>query len=310
MMNKVECFKIQLLKSQDNIFDLTSSTPILRKSFSHSLFCLNPTIIEADPFLFVKDDTLFLFYESKKLFSPGVIKMTCTKDLCNWSKPKIVLREPFHLSYPFVFEDNGKIFMIPETGTDNSIRLYIADTSDLTTFSFVKKLLEQPLSDDITINYADSSILKLEGKYYLFTTIQYNGINHLELYVSDSLCGNYNKHPLSPICCGNLYGRNAGSIFQINDLFYRVSQDCIHRYGDNVSVHHITKLTTEDYKEEVVYEKIFSPEVLDGFYNEGGHQFNVVSFRGNMIIATDAKEYICFLLQRIIKKIIRLILND
>lgn len=258
----------------------------------------------------MKDDTLFLFYESKKLFSPGVIKMTCTKDLCNWSKPKIVLREPFHLSYPFVFEDNGKIYMIPETGTNNNVRLYAADNNDLTNFYFVRKLLEQPFSGSITINYADSSILKHEGEYYLFTTVQYKGINHLELYISESLFGEFSKHPKSPICCGNLYGRNAGSIILMNDTYYRVAQDCVHRYGDNISVHHITKLTPEDYKEEIIFEKIYKPEVLDGFYKEGGHQFNVTSFRGRMIIATDAKEYICFLLPRIIGKIRKSISND
>lgn len=306
-MKKTECFKIQILKSNNNTLDIKYATPLLRILHSRNCLSLNPTIIEADPFLFVKDDTLFLFYESKKLFSPGVIKMTCTKDLCNWSKPIIVLDEPFHLSFPFVFEDNGKIYMIPETGEDKSVRLYEAENSDLSQFIFVKNLLNHKELDNITIDYADSCIFKENNKYYLFTSVQYKGINHLELYICDSLNGNFLKHPASPICISNKYGRNAGSIVKFNNTIYRVSQDCEKKYGDNVNIHRIILLTDTEYKEEISVENIYQPNMQNGFYKDGGHQFHTIEFKNNIIIATDAKEYRLFILSKVFNKLIRLV---
>ena len=38
----------------------------------------------------------------------------------------IVLAEPFHLSYPYVFEWQGSHYMIPESGAAKSVRLYRA----------------------------------------------------------------------------------------------------------------------------------------------------------------------------------------
>lgn len=38
--------------------------------------------------------------------------------------PRVVLHEPFHLSFPTVFDWNGRIWMIPETGSDHSLTLY------------------------------------------------------------------------------------------------------------------------------------------------------------------------------------------
>lgn len=40
---------------------------------------------------------------------------------------KEVLVEPIHLSYPNVFEYKGKIYMIPESGHNYDIRLYVSN---------------------------------------------------------------------------------------------------------------------------------------------------------------------------------------
>ena len=75
----------------------------------------------------MKDNELYLFYELQHWDDPGCIAMIKTKDLKVWSKPQMVLKEPFHLSFPFVFEDQGVIYMIPESQEDDSIRLYCAN---------------------------------------------------------------------------------------------------------------------------------------------------------------------------------------
>lgn len=116
--------------------------------------------------------------------------MTSTSDLVHWSKPVVVLKEPFHLSYPWVFEEAGKVYMIPETGQDGSVRLYEATDETFCSFVFSHKLLEQPKNREIRMGYGDSLIYKKDGKYYLMTMLQYSEpVNVLELYVSDKLKG-------------------------------------------------------------------------------------------------------------------------
>src|SRR5262249_34152275 len=41
-------------------------------------------------------------------------------------QPKPVLELPYHLSYPFVFERDGQMWMVPESGANRSVDLYRA----------------------------------------------------------------------------------------------------------------------------------------------------------------------------------------
>ena len=165
-MNKIECFKIQLFTIENG-----KRQSILQiKNDKHTLFS-EPTVIVADPFLFVHDGYFYLFYEQKKLRHNGTIMMMRTDDLKNWSEPVEVLQEEFHLSYPWVFEKDGHIYMIPETCGDRSVRLYEAVNPELTEFRFVKTLIEQD-DDDLDFSFSDSSVVERDGKYYLFTTVR------------------------------------------------------------------------------------------------------------------------------------------
>ena len=257
----------------------------------------NPIIIVADPFLYEHHDELFLFYEEKRLLTPGILRMMHTKDLKSWSEPITVLQEPFHLSYPFVFEDNNKVYMIPETCKAGEVRLYQADNDDLTSFSQVSVLMGKDTVEHVTIDYSDSSVLKHDGKYYLMTTREIDFVNHLYLYVSDNLTGPYSAHPLSPVCASRKFGRNAGSLIQYNGKLFRVAQDCENRYGDNVLLMEVQEMNEQHYREVLVWENIYDTTIP--FYKEGGHQLNIVEYNGRLVIATDAKEYHPFLITRV-----------
>lgn len=252
-------------------------------------YSLNPTIINADPFLFVKNNRLYLFYEEKGLLTDGVLKMMWTEDLKTWSEPVIVLKEKYHLSFPYVFEEDGKVYMIPESALDNSIRLYEAANDELTEFRFVKKLVTAPMDKKITMGYGDSCIYKKDERYYLFTQLCYDdGINTLELFVSNKLDGDYKPHPANPIQNNMKTGRNAGSVMELEDKVYRFAQDCTVHYGDNVNISEIKEISSDTYREDMIQDNIYPSR---GFYVCGGHQLNAVQFKGQWIVATDAKEY-------------------
>lgn len=297
-ISKVECFKISLLECED-IFKISFGNMIKKINNDDNLMA-EPTTIIADPFLFVKNDKLFLFFEKKELYSNGVIAMTYTSDLKEWSEPRIVLKEKCHLSYPWVFEYDNQTYMIPETCGLNSINIYAAN-KDLTSFKFVKTILRDENINRTGFSFSDSSIYRKNGKCYLMTTVNDGEENILKLYVSDSLLGNYKEHRKSPIYIGNKYGRNAGNIFEYKGKLYRVAQDCVERYGDNVHVLEILKMDVDDYCEKVAYEYIIPTDVE--FYKEGGHQFNYIRFKNKNIIATDAKGYKYFLGQRLLHKL-------
>ena len=302
----IECFKIQLLhfKEGGNILDLRQGKSIFKIQCLKPLSMINPTIIEADPFLYNHKGKLYLFYESKTMLLPGVIKMICTTDLVHWSDPIVVLQESYHLSFPFVFEDEGRIYMIPETSDDKSIRLYEAENDDLNSFRFVSELVKDFEVDKWKVSFCDSIIHKKDGMYYLFTSrLNSEGINILELYLSRHLSGKYAPHPCSPIVCSNKVGRNAGRIMEYNGEVLRFSQDCSIRYGDNVSVSRITVLTQNDYREEQIYENIIPTDQC--FYKKGGHHFSAAELDGGIIVATDAKEYHKLIGSRIVNKLIK-----
>lgn len=245
-----------------------------------------PILYQADSFLFVKDKELFLFYELQHWDDPGYISMVKTSDLKNWTEPQIVLRQPYHLSFPYVFEDNGIIYMIPESQESDSIRLYQAN-EDLTDFTYVRTLLQQERKDGIHYNFNDSHIYRKDNKYYLFTSYQKDWTYYQELYMADNLLsGTFERHPSSPICVSNEYGRNGGSLIQYGNKLLRVTQDCHENYGDNVSLMEITQLDEQNYQEQLFMRNVFPK---NNIFIDGGHQLNIVHFQDKYIYATDYK---------------------
>ena len=303
-MQLIECFKIRLLEGElDGVWDVDSMKPIYEIPCDGLSVDGNPVIIVADPFLFVHNDNLYLFYEEKKYRDPGVLKMIRTNDMKTWSEPCIILKEPFHLSYPYVFEDEGQIFMIPETCAAGEVRLYKADNNELSSFSLDSVLLKHDVCEtSVDIDFSDSSVYKhSDGQYYLMTTLCINGVNELFLYISDCIRGPYVEHPMSPIVISQKYGRNAGCLLKRDGKLYRVAQDCVKRYGDNIHLFEITDLSDENYSEALIKENLLDTK-LD-FYSEGGHQLNIAEFKGKTIVALDAKEYNSFFLNRLVGKI-------
>ena len=301
-MEKIECFKIALLQSNENEINKLDFS---NSSIVYSIECArvekaHATYILADPFLLALGDSIFMFYEHKELFKPGVIKMISSTNLKDWSIPITVLEEKVHLSFPNTFLYNGAVYMIPETSSMGEIRLYKAKDCSLTCFQFVKTLLKEEITGDTVFSFSDTDIRYIGGKYFLFTTVNNGKGNELHLYYSDDFFGDYVEHPKSPICIDQRYARNGGAIMEMDGQLYRIAQDCSQGYGDNINILKILDISVEDYKEELVKNNVFP---RSGFYKYGGHQFNCVKYLdGSFLIATDAKEYHYFFLRRLIHK--------
>ena len=285
-----ECFDTLVLAC-DNPFDLRDCKVIKRINSSRNILAFSPVTIAADPFLVVKDDTLYLFYEEYRYRDKGIIKMISTCDLVTWSKPKVVLDEDFHLSYPWVFEHDGQWYMMPETSAVHEVRLYRAVNNQLDRFEFAKAILTHDAEDEFPVmDFCDSSIVNKDGEFFLFTTLNHGKGNELHLYYSDSLDGGYKRHPQSPLIVSDKYGRNGGSLLEHDGVLYRFAQDCDGEYGKNVHLFKVNTISNNQYKETAFQENVLTSHGLSA-----GHQYNFVNFKGKYIVTIDQKRWVPFL---------------
>ena len=80
----------------------------------------------ADPFLFEYNQTLYVFYEAYDLIEQkGKIGYSVIKEY-QASDPVIIIDEPYHLSFPNIFEHEGNIYIMPESSNDYRVKLFRA----------------------------------------------------------------------------------------------------------------------------------------------------------------------------------------
>lgn len=83
----------------------------------------------ADPLLYHRRGKRWLFAEAMDLSTgKGRLEVCELHDDGTADGWRVALEEDFHLSFPMVFDWNGEVWMIPETGSDHSLRLYRCKT--------------------------------------------------------------------------------------------------------------------------------------------------------------------------------------
>lgn len=203
------------------------------------------SILVADPFGVRYEDKHYLFFESEvktKTGYRGKIALASSEDGATWHYEKVVLNEPFHLSYPYVFIWENQFYLIPESRQFRQIRLYRA-----VSFPFHWEL------DTILLKgkrFADNSLFFYNDIWWLFTD---SGNSTLRLYFSQHLKGPYKQHQKSPIRKKDPhYARPAGRVILYQNNPIRFAQDTLPIYGSKVWGFKITTLTTKAYSEEPI----------------------------------------------------------
>ncbi|OOP56072.1 MAG: hypothetical protein AYP45_11205 [Candidatus Brocadia carolinensis] len=199
----------------------------------------------ADPFMLRVDNIWCMFFEvMNKKTNKGEIGLAMSNNEWNWTYQQIVLAEPFHLSYPYVFAWMNDYYMIPESYQTGSVRLYKASKFPVE-WSFVGTLLSGGV-------FLDSSLFYVNNHWWMFTETNPNHkYDTLRLYYADNLMGPWLEHPKSPIITENAHiARPAGRVVLIDGELVRYTQDCYPMYGTQVRAFKITHLTTADYHEQ------------------------------------------------------------
>lgn len=237
----------------------------------------------ADPFLFRHGDDWFLFFEAfNRATWLGEIGVATSRDLAHWEYQRIVLAEPFHLSYPFVFEWEGAQYMMPEVHKTRSIRLYRA-----TQFPVEWTLVHTLMTGD---RFADSTPFRHDGRWWLFTETS-AGMKHdtLRLFHADDLLGEWTEHPMSPVVRDDPHSaRPAGPVLSTPEGLLRFAQDCAPRYGLSVRAFAITTLTPTEYVEHEVPGNPILAASGSGWNEAGMHQVSAVQVEdGQWVAAVD-----------------------
>ncbi|SDM47643.1 hypothetical protein SAMN05421813_11340 [Daejeonella rubra] len=204
----------------------------------------------ADPFVISRNGKYYIFIEEliyKE--NKGYICLIEMDELGNYTEPVKVLEQNYHLSYPFLIEDNGELYMIPESKQNNTIELYKCTNFPL------KWELEKVLMNNIKA--VDSTILFKDNKYWLFCNITQSpgpsAQDELCLFYSDTLISDtWKSHPLNPIVSDFKKSRPAGKLFSYKNKLYRPSQNGLKHYGYGMKINQVIELNETTYKEKEV----------------------------------------------------------
>ncbi|MCB0464008.1 MAG: hypothetical protein R2816_08140 [Flavobacteriaceae bacterium] len=232
------------------LFKLESNKQMSKSFFQFKRLLPPKDRFWADPFIIEKNNKFYIYIE--ELFysdNKGKISLIEMDQEGNYTNPEIVLETDYHLSYPFLIEDNNELYMIPETEENRTIELYKC-------IAFPKKWeLEKVLLSDLKA--VDSTIFKHNNKYWLFTNIhefQGNpGIDELFLFYSETLLeNNWISHPQNPIASNPSFTRPAGNIFIKENRIFRPAQNCSKHYGYGMQIREIVTINETEYEERQV----------------------------------------------------------
>ncbi len=232
----------------------------------------------ADPFLIKEKGCFYVFFEEFFIEKGNGYLCCATLDFKNEKliNKKIILKKNYHLSFPFVFKENNKFYLIPETSKEKRIDLY-----EFISFPYKLKFVKTLLRG---YKAADSVLYKHENIWFLLTNIERtkNDLNSKDLSIFQSkslLNGSFVQKHKNPVVSDIQFARNAGKIIFSDNILFRVSQDCKKRYGHKVNLMKIKKLT-ENHYQEILFRKIEPPNGYIAF-----HTYNVC----DGVIIGDAK---------------------
>jgi hypothetical protein len=159
-----------------------------------------------------------------------------------------VLERDYHLSYPFVTEYEGQLYMIPETAQNGTVELYRCVDFPLR-WRLERVLLQGARCVDATFHRGPD-------RWWMFCNVAAQGSrmfdDELHLFYADSLLGEWTPHRKNPVKSDVRGSRPAGQLYWRNGSLYRPAQVCAPLYGSGLSINRVLRLSTLDYAERQV----------------------------------------------------------
>jgi hypothetical protein len=200
----------------------------------------------ADPFPLEKNGRYFVFFEELP-FAAGKahISMIEVKPDGSASQPQRVLEREYHLSYPFLVEHEGALYMIPESARNNTVEAWRCVDFPLR-WKRERVLLAG-------VRCVDATFHRGEDRWWIFANLASGGTrvfdDELHLFHAAELLGDWQPHPRNPVKSDVRGARPAGRLYWRNGALHRPAQVCTPRYGAGLALNRVLRLTPRDYAE-------------------------------------------------------------
>ncbi|HWM48092.1 MAG TPA: hypothetical protein VNR11_14400 [Xanthobacteraceae bacterium] len=154
-----------------------------------------------------------------------------------------------HVSYPQTVLENGVPYVVPETAACDRPAIFRLDEDSL------RKVADLDIDADAII---DPTLVRHDGRIYLFGNRRREGTAILHLWSAPSLFARFDAHPATPVRVSARGSRMAGAVVTHSGQLFRLGQDCRHGYGDGLLCFRIEALSEREYREAFYAEAAFS----------------------------------------------------
>ncbi len=221
----------------------------------------------ADPFGLWRDGRLHVFAEIYDYRDRiGAIDVLTYDASLNLLDQRPALKEPWHLSYPFVVEDGGETYMLPEAYKSGSLTLYRAEEFPAR-WTAVQAI-------DLDVLAIDATPVFHDGRWWLFYApagSKAEKVSALHVAHAPRLTGPWTPHPLNPVRFDASSSRPGGTPFVHDGVLTLPVQDCSRTYGGAIRMLRIEVLTPDHFGASVG-ETLSAPRAFAP-YVEGMHTF-------------------------------------
>lgn len=204
--------------------------------------------IWADPFALERNGRYFVFFEEMPLASgKGHIAMLELEPGGRWSAPVRVLERDYHLSYPFLLEHAGELYMIPESAENRTVEAWRCVEFPLR-WKLERRLLEG-------VRLVDATLHRGAGRWWMFANAAPPGWSlndELHLFHADEPFGEWREHLRNPVKSDVRCARPAGKLYWRGGALHRPAQICAPRYGAGLSINRVLSLTPREYAERQI----------------------------------------------------------
>ena len=238
----------------------------------------------ADPFPWSRDGRAYVFMEEYPYAtSRGIISVSQLIQ-GKLTTPHCVLEQDVHLSYPFLVEEQGVVYMIPETSSRDTVELW-----QCTSFPNKWELNRILISGE---NLFDVTLVKKDETWFMFAAQMQRWTSSwdaLVIWWAPSLFGPWVPHRANPVVVDVRAARPAGNLLYSRGRLLRPAQNCADRYGAALTIAVVEDLSRLSYRQTVVgavrpmppfaglhtYNRSTNIEVVDIFGNPNGQDFTI-----------------------------------
>ncbi len=201
----------------------------------------------ADPFPMTWCGETWIFYED---FDHRTQKGVISAVPCDANGPcgpaRTVLETPWHLSYPFLIEDGGELWMLPESSAGKTLRLYRAAP-------FPHRWVEEAILMD-GVDISDATLHRHGSRFWMFASTRDGAgapSDTLSIFSAEQLAGPWLPHAANPVLIDAGGARPAGKMEMVGGRLFRPIQDCTAGYGKAIHIAEVTALTQQSFAQEI-----------------------------------------------------------